>query len=130
MQTQIVFLIIGTILTSVLYLFLSYIIDFFIATKVMGDLHTHSSSWTSFGNLRWTFSSILGPAMSINKWGFFVIGAASGLFFTMYLRNVVFGVRPYAGSHYWLLCAIIITWILRYPVPLKYSLYYFSCVRY
>jgi len=110
---------------------LAYLIDYFIAVKLMGDLQRVSGSvWTSVGTIKWTFSSVLGPAFAISKYVALAVAIVSGLLMSLLVRNIIFRVAPLLGSHYWLAIAILLTWILRFPVPLRYSLYYFACVRY
>ena len=127
---KIIFIIISTILLAVVHYLLSCKIDFIIA-KWMGDVQTIAGSgWTSYGNIKWTFSSLLGPACAIHILIALMFSVISGLFLSILLTNLVFKITPVCGYSYWIIIAITITWILRIPLPIQYSLYYFTCVRY
>jgi hypothetical protein len=130
MSTRITLVIVGTALLTVVHYLLNCKVDYLVA-KMMGDVQKlFGSGWTSFGNIKWMFSNILGPALAINKYVGLGVAIASGLFLTLLLRNILFKISPLFGSHYWLAIAILLTWVLRFPVPIKYSLYYFTSVRY
>jgi len=130
MSTRITLVIVGTALLTVVHYLLNCKVDYLIA-KAMGDIQKISGSgWTSFGNIKWIFSNILGPAFGVSKYVALAVAIASGLFLSLLITNIVFRITPLFGDHCWLLIAVLVTWVLRFPVPMKYSLYYFTSVRY
>lgn len=78
----------------------------------------------------WTFSSLLGPALAVH-WaccaalvllaGFSVSYLLVWLFFRRWMHLA----HPRA-----VLVVAFVLWILRIPLPLRYSLFYFTTIRY
>ena len=130
MMGRIIFLVVGTVLLTVVHYLLSCKIDFLIA-KCMGDVQRiNETGWTSYGNIGWTFSSLLGPAWALHIAAVLVVALLAGFSLSLFLVNLMFKISPVFGHHYWIAITIVITWILRIPLPLKYSLFYFTSVQY
>jgi len=130
MWLKITFVVICTILLAIAHYFLSCKVDFLIA-KWLGDIQKiGENGWASYGNLKWTISSLLGPAMVLHVSVMLGLTILSGLFPSLLLANILFKVKLFSGSYYWIAVGFAITWILRVPVPIKYSLYYFTSVHY
>lgn len=130
MLLRIIFLLIGTVLLAGVYYLLSCKLDFLIA-KWMGDVQAiEKTGWTSYGNVKWTFSSLLGPAWAVHISVALAVTILSGFFLSLLLTNAVFRITPFCGRYYWIAIAVVLTWILRIPVPIQYSLFYFTAVRY
>ena len=130
MSLKITFVVICTILLAIVLFFLSCKVEFLIA-KWLGDIQkVGESGWTSYGNLKWTFSSLLGPAMALHFYAMLALLMLSGLFPSLLLANIIFKLKPFFGTYRWVAVGFAITWALRIPVPLKYSLYYFTCIHF
>lgn len=130
MLVKIIFLIVSTIILTAIHYLVSCKVDYLIA-KWMGDIQKMpASGWTSYGNIDWIFSSILGPVWALHIYIALLLCIFSGLFASLILFNYIFNISPILGTHYWLVIAISVTWIIRIPVPIRYSLYYFTSVHY
>jgi hypothetical protein len=129
-MSKIAFVIVSTALLSVVHFFLSCKVDFLIAER-MGDIRQFGEGgWTSYGNISWTFTSLLGPALALHRYAFLGLAILSGLSCSLLVAGTFMRTRLFPGSSCWIFITVVLTWVLRIPVPMKYSLYYFTTVRY
>jgi len=111
-------------------------IDYSIAERIGGvsDIPENGSLFAGgrvFGGIEWTYSSFFGPLMTLfgapgMLAGFLIIG----LFFWLIVWKVVAGTQRRLGRYYWLVFANVAVWLLRFPVPTEYSLFYWTAIKY
>lgn len=85
-----------------------------------------------FGGIDWTYSSVIGILMTLMSpsLGLILGIIASGSFPTWILHNFTFGKNKPFGNYYWLIWINVLFWVLRFPVPLEYSLFYWTAIKY
>lgn len=85
----------------------------------------------SFGGIEWTFSSILGPLLALPiPFGAIFGMLLTGLFVWLILWNIITGRNKRLGNYNWLVFANVAVWLLRFPVPIEYSLFYWTAIMF
>lgn len=115
----------------------SAMIDYGIA-EALGGVKTipqNNGIWSggqSFGGISWTFSSVVGILMTTLTPAVGLITGiiASGVFSGWLLHNFTFGKSKPLGRYNWLVWVNILFWIMKFPVPLEYSLFYWTAIRF
>lgn len=135
-----VFLLIGYVVSAIFFIFAlgfgnviqSAMIDFRITESLGGVKRPVSGGWTQFGGIDWTYSSVIGILMTTMSPAIGLITGiiASGVFSGWLLHNFTFGKSKPLGGYYWLVWINILFWVMKFPVPLEYSLFYWTAIRY
>jgi hypothetical protein len=87
-------------------------------------------AWTQIGAIPWTFSSLLGPAITLGPRFGLAVAVYTGVSSALYLCRI-FGRHPRPQLHQdWLGISFVLLWLIRLPVPLEWSLFYWVAVRY
>ncbi len=123
-------LMVCTLILACAHFILSCKIDYLIA-KWMGDVQKiNESGWVSYGEIKWTLTSLLGPAWALNISIALFLSVIAGFSLSMVIINLFYKLIPLSHTYYWLICIVVFTWIIRIPLPMRYSLFYFSSVKY
>ncbi|HEV3168143.1 MAG TPA: hypothetical protein VGZ22_29335 [Isosphaeraceae bacterium] len=104
--------------------------DYLIASALGGVEHDPASGWTAFWNMDWTWSSLLGPVMSVATPAMLLLLLYSGLVTALLLINLLTKRSRRLDTHYWILISAIAVWLIRVPVPIQNSLFYYVCTKY
>ena len=86
--------------------------------------------WTEIGAIPWTFSALLGVGMSIYRPLALVIILYTGLVSSLLLANYATGTERPMGKYRWIGLSVAALWLLKVPVPIDYSLFYWIAMRY
>ena len=78
----------------------------------------------------WTLSSLLGPALAVHWTCCAALMLVAGGALTAVLLRLFTHAVPIFGRCCWIGCLLVLLWVLRIPVPIEYSLYYFVAIRY
>jgi hypothetical protein len=111
-------------------------VDFLIAEKLGGvrDIPQDGSIFAggqAFGGIAWTWSSLTGPLISVNgAFGMVTSFLLTGLFGWLVVWNMMREGGAPLGRYGWLLWANFAVWGLRFPVPIEYSLFYWTAIKY
>ncbi len=84
--------------------------------------------WTEIGAISWTFSCLLGVVWSIFPPLAWIAVLYAGFALAMLCLNSS-AEAPF-GKGKWILWSVVLLWIVRIPVPLDYSLFYWIAVKY
>jgi hypothetical protein len=110
----------------------SWFTDFLIAYTLGGYRTYPDGRWTEIGNISWTLSSLLGVSMSVTTpaMGIILMPMLAGLALSLLMLNFITEVEKPFGRRHWLAWSVALLWLLKIPVPLEYSLFYWTAVRY
>jgi hypothetical protein len=95
-----------------------------------GAVKVSPTGWTRYSTPDWMFGSLLGPAMTISPFLLLAVLLLSGTTLSLLLIQSLRLHRPYFGRGGWLLILTLAIWVLRYPLPGEWTLYYHIAVRY
>lgn len=88
--------------------------------------------WTKIGDITWTFSSLIGLVMSLTTPGFgiIVVPTLAGTLLLLLIVNLGMEVERPFGKCYWLAWSVLLLWVVKVPVPIPYSLFYWVAMRF
>jgi hypothetical protein len=87
-------------------------------------------AWTQIGAISWTFSSLLGPAITLGPAFGVALAGYTGVSSALFLCRI-FSRHPRPQLlRDWLAVSFLLLWVIRIPVPLEWSLFYWVAVRY
>lgn len=86
--------------------------------------------WTEIGAISWTFSCLLGVVWSIFPPLALLAVLYAGFVSALLCFNLsAEGEAPF-GKGKWISWSVVLFWLVRVPVPLDYSLFYWVAVKY
>ncbi len=86
--------------------------------------------WTEIGVISWTFSSLLGVIFTVSPPLALLAFLYSGFVIALLGLNLFGETENSFGKGKWLLWSVILLWLVKIPVPLDYSLFYWIAVKY
>ena len=108
----------GIPLASFVYIYWTIAIDF----QIAGLLEYTESK------LMW--SSVLGPALAIGPYMMWITTLLGGAILIHPLAKRILNGRWRAAGLRWDVLWILLFWVVRIPVPLEWSLFYFFAIKY
>jgi hypothetical protein len=129
---------VGSIFFGSLNYLVSFYVDFKLAQSLGGVKPITSGLFTGgeeYGGIAWTLTSFWGAIFSLPRGIVFGVGFILGMLIVgcaafELIRSIFFAENRNARTIRLLLLANFALWVLRFPVPIDYSLFYWTAVKY